>query len=41
MASILGTGEMWIRVPETIKIVVNGELPSNVTSKGCYLTSDR
>lgn len=37
MASILGTGEMWIRVPETIKIVVNGELPSNVTSKDVIL----
>ncbi|MDO4169764.1 MAG: 3-isopropylmalate dehydratase large subunit [Lachnospiraceae bacterium] len=37
MASILGTGEMWIRVPETIKVVVNGELPSNVTSKDVIL----
>jgi 3-isopropylmalate/(R)-2-methylmalate dehydratase large subunit len=37
MASILGTGEMWIRVPETIKVVVNGELPANVTSKDVIL----
>ncbi|MCI5952930.1 MAG: 3-isopropylmalate dehydratase large subunit [Anaerostipes sp.] len=37
MAAILGTGEMWIRVPETIKIVVNGELPANVTSKDVIL----
>lgn len=38
MASILGTGEMWIRVPETIKIVINGELPSNVKAKDIILT---
>ncbi len=37
MASILGTGEMWIRVPETIKVIVNGTLPSNVTSKDVIL----
>ena len=37
MASILGTGEMWIRVPETIKVVINGELPSNVTAKDVIL----
>ena len=37
MASILGTGTMWIKVPETIKIVVEGTLPSNVTSKDIIL----
>lgn len=37
MASILGTGEMWIRVPETIKVVINGTLPSNVTAKDVIL----
>lgn len=37
MASILGTGTMWIKVPETIKIVIEGELPSNVTSKDVIL----
>ncbi|MCQ2492592.1 MAG: 3-isopropylmalate dehydratase large subunit [Lachnospiraceae bacterium] len=37
MASILGTGEMWIRVPETIKVIVNGDLPANVTSKDVIL----
>ena len=38
MASILGTGTMWIKVPETIKVVIEGELPKNVMSKddaGC------
>ncbi len=37
MASILGTGEMWIRVPETIRVVINGTLPANVTSKDVIL----
>ncbi len=37
MASILGTGTMWIKVPETIRVVIEGELPSNVTSKDVIL----
>ena len=37
MASILGTGTMWIKVPETIKVVINGKLPQNVTSKDIIL----
>lgn len=37
MASILGTGEMWIRVPETIKIVIDGQLPDNVSAKDIIL----
>lgn len=37
MASILGTGTMWIKVPETIKVVIEGELSSNVTSKDVIL----
>jgi 3-isopropylmalate/(R)-2-methylmalate dehydratase large subunit len=37
MASILGTGTMWVRVPETIKVTVNGTLPENVTSKDIIL----
>ena len=37
MASILGTGTMWIKVPETIKVVVDGELPENVMSKDIIL----
>ena len=39
MASILGTGTMWIRVPETIKVVINGKLPENVMSKDVILTA--
>lgn len=38
MASILGTGQMWVKVPETIKVTINGTLPSNVTSKDIILT---
>lgn len=37
MASILGTGTMWIRVPETIKVTVTGKMPENVTSKDIIL----
>lgn len=37
MASILGTGTMWIKVPETVKVVIEGELPKNVMSKDIIL----
>ena len=37
MASILGTGTMWIKVPETVKVVIDGELPENVMSKDIIL----
>ena len=37
MASILGTGTLWVKVPETIKVVIDGELPSNVKSKDVIL----
>ena len=37
MASILGTGTMWIKVPETIKVEIEGTLPSNVASKDIIL----
>lgn len=37
MAGILGTGQLWIKVPESIKVVVEGKLPSNVTSKDIIL----
>jgi len=37
MASILGTGTMWIRVPETIKVVIDGRLPDHVMSKDIIL----
>lgn len=38
MASILGTGTMWVRVPETIKVHISGKLADNVTSKDIILT---
>ncbi len=38
MAGILGTGELWVKVPETIKITINGKLKDNVTSKDVILT---
>ncbi len=37
MAAIWATGELWLRVPESIKIVVEGELPVGVTSKDLCL----
>lgn len=37
MASILGTGNLWVRVPETIKVTVNGKMPANITSKDIIL----
>lgn len=38
MAGILGTGELWVKVPETIRVNINGKLPANVTSKDIILT---
>lgn len=37
MASVLGTGQMWVKVPETIKVNIEGKLPSNVKSKDIIL----
>lgn len=37
MASILGTGTMWVKVPETIKVTIQGTMPENVTSKDIIL----
>lgn len=37
MASILGTGTMWIKVPETIKVVIDGKMPAGVMSKDLIL----
>ena len=37
MAAVLGTGEMWIRVPETIKVVIDGKLPAGVLAKDIIL----
>ncbi|MCL5999055.1 MAG: 3-isopropylmalate dehydratase large subunit [Chloroflexi bacterium] len=33
VAAIWATGELWLRVPESIKVVLKGELPFGVTSK--------
>lgn len=38
MAGILGTGSLWIKIPETIKIEIDGILSKNVTSKDIILT---
>ncbi|MBI5300669.1 MAG: 3-isopropylmalate dehydratase large subunit [Chloroflexi bacterium] len=37
VAAIWATGELWLRVPESMKIVIVGELPRGVTSKDLCL----
>jgi 3-isopropylmalate/(R)-2-methylmalate dehydratase large subunit len=37
MAAIFGTGELWIKVPPTIKFNINGELPEGVFAKDIIL----
>ena len=38
IAAAISTGELWFKVPETIKFVVNGKLPKGVYSKDIILT---
>lgn len=37
MAAILGTGQLWMRVPATIRVRITGKLPENVMSKDVIL----
>lgn len=37
MAAIWATGELWLRVPESVRIIVDGVLPLGVTSKDLAL----
>ena len=37
MAAIMARGKIWLRVPETIKIVVEGEFPEGVSAKDLML----
>ena len=37
MAAILGTGALWVKIPETIRIVIDGTLPKGVMSKDVIL----
>jgi len=37
MAVIFATGKIWLRVPETMKIVVKGKLPKGISSKDVML----
>ena len=32
---------MWVKVPQTIKVTVNGKLPENVRSKGYHIKTYR
>jgi 3-isopropylmalate/(R)-2-methylmalate dehydratase large subunit len=37
MAVVFATGKLWFMVPKTLQIIVNGQLPSRVTSKDAVL----
>ncbi len=37
MAYVLATGELWMRVPSTIKFIIQGALPERLTSKDIIL----
>ena len=37
MAGILGTGQLWVRVPSTIRVNISGKLADNVMSKDVIL----
>jgi len=37
VAAIWATGELWFQVPETLKIVLNGTIPSHITAKDIVL----
>ena len=37
MAAVLGSGELWLKVPEAIKIVIEGKLPKGVYAKDIIL----
>ncbi|NLW78629.1 MAG: 3-isopropylmalate dehydratase large subunit [Ruminococcaceae bacterium] len=37
MAAILGTGSLWVRVPSTIRVEIEGELPPHVSAKDIIL----
>lgn len=37
MASVMAVGTIWLRVPESIKVVVSGRLPRGVTAKDLVL----
>ncbi|HUL39453.1 MAG TPA: 3-isopropylmalate dehydratase large subunit [Methanomassiliicoccales archaeon] len=37
MASVWATGELWLKVPETLRLVLSGPLPSGTTAKDVIL----
>ncbi len=37
MASVWATGELWLRVPETVRLILNGPLPSGTSAKDAIL----
>ena len=37
MGAVLGTGKLWFKVPETIKVEINGNLPKRVAAKDVIL----
>jgi len=37
VAAIWATGQLWFQVPETLKVVINGTIPSHITTKDIVL----
>ncbi len=37
LANLFAMGDLWIKVPETIKIEINGRIPKNITAKDIIL----
>ncbi len=37
MAAVLGTGSLWVRVPESIRVTIDGTLPPHVSAKDIIL----
>ena len=36
-AFVMGTGKLWVKVPETMKFIIEGELPSHIMAKDIIL----
>jgi 3-isopropylmalate/(R)-2-methylmalate dehydratase large subunit len=37
LAAVMATGKLWLRVPESVKVIINGQMPPHVTAKDIAL----